>query len=149
MEKPPKNQFRAIKWRYPGSTPNLHIFHLCIHERTAKAWPHLRPHPEDWKFLWPRLDHRWNVTVGNGINFQGFKPKMFMVYARYNSNKYMTIWYMMVYGRYILFYTYYGFSIQCLGGSDKRSVWGIHIPYTYSIFIGEPFGATWSFPTID
>ena len=25
-----------------------------------------------------------------------------------------------------------------LGGSDKRSVWGIHIPFTYSLLNGEP-----------
>ena len=37
-------------------------------------------------------------------------------------------------------------SSQWLGGGDKRSVWGIYIPY--SLFNGESFGATQSFPTI-
>ena len=28
------------------------------------------------------------------------------------------------------------------GGSDKRSVWGIHVPYRVPMKNGEPFGAT-------
>ena len=34
------------------------------------------------------------------------------------------------------------------GGSDKRSVWCIHIPNKYSPLNGEAVGTTWSFPTI-
>ena len=33
-------------------------------------------------------------------------------------------------------------SLQWLGGSDKRSVWGLHIPQMNSLFNWELFGAT-------
>ena len=33
-------------------------------------------------------------------------------------------------------------AIQWLGGSDNRSVWGLHIPNKDSLFNEEPFGAT-------
>ena len=29
-------------------------------------------------------------------------------------------------------------AVQWLGGSDSSSIWGIHIPQTYSPFNGEP-----------
>ena len=40
------------------------------------------------------------------------------------------------------------FAIQWLGGSDKRSVWRIHIPLIFPMKNGEPVGASQSFPTI-
>ena len=39
-------------------------------------------------------------------------------------------------------------AIQWLGRSDQERARGIHIPNKYSLFNGEPVGATESFPTI-